>query len=106
MSSSGHHRSAESPPPDTPGSGTRLDPWLSNYAERTHGMRASEIRALFSVANRPEVVSLAGGMPHLVSLPLGVIADTTERPLHQRGAVGLQRGSGTGEQGLGVPTPA
>jgi|SRR5690625_331484 len=100
MSSSGHHRSAESPPPDTPGSGTRLDPWLSNYAERTHGMRASEIRALFSVANRPEVVSLAGGMPNLASLPLEVIADTTQRLLHERGAVALQYGSGQGEQGL------
>ena len=39
-----------------PVAGTRLDPWIDSYAERTHGMRASEIRALFAVANRPEVV--------------------------------------------------
>jgi len=44
-----------------PVSGTPLDPWMHAYADRTHGMRASEIRALFAVANRPEVVSLAGG---------------------------------------------
>lgn len=87
--------------PDTSaGAGTRLDPWLSSYASRTHGMRASEIRALFSVANRPEVVSLAGGMPNLASLPLDQIADTTQRLLTERGAVALQYGSGQGEEGL------
>lgn len=82
------------------GGGTRLDPWLSSYAQRTHGMRASEIRALFAVANRPEVVSLAGGMPNLASLPLEEIARGTERLLAERGAVALQYGSGQGEEGL------
>jgi hypothetical protein len=43
-------------------SGSRLDPWVDSYASRAHAMRASEIRALFAVASRPEVVSLAGGM--------------------------------------------
>ena len=47
-----------------------LDPHLRRYAARTAGMTASEIRALFAVASRPEVVSLAGGMPHLAALPL------------------------------------
>ena len=42
---------------------TRLDPWVGTYAARTRGLTASEIRALFAVADRPEVVSLAGGMP-------------------------------------------
>ena len=46
--------------------GSRLDRWLDAYAARTRGMTASEIRALFAVASRPEVVSLAGGMPNLV----------------------------------------
>ena len=57
------------------GTGTRLDRWLGSYAERTHGMRSSEIRALFAVANRPEVVSLAGGMPFLEGLPLDILGD-------------------------------
>jgi 2-aminoadipate transaminase len=43
--------------------GRSLDPHLSRYAARTAGMTASEIQALFAVASRPEVVSLAGGMP-------------------------------------------
>ncbi|MBZ2197011.1 aminotransferase-like domain-containing protein [Occultella gossypii] len=84
----------------TPARGTRLDPWLGNYADRTHGMKASEIRALFAVANRPEVVSLAGGMPFLAGLPLDNIADLTQRLLTERGAVALQYGSGQGEEAL------
>ena len=45
--------------------GNSLDPHIVRYAQRTSGMRASAIRALFAVANRPEVVSLAGGMPYI-----------------------------------------
>jgi DNA-binding transcriptional MocR family regulator len=52
-------------------------------------MRASEIRALFSVANRPEVVSLAGGMPYLEGLPLDVIADTMQRLIVTKGTTAL-----------------
>ena len=89
-----------SPEPHTPGRGTRLDPWFASYAERTHGMKASEIRALFAVANRPEVVSLAGGMPNLAGLPMDVIAEVTARLLRERGTIALQYGSGQGEVGL------
>jgi DNA-binding transcriptional MocR family regulator len=80
--------------------GNRLDPWFGSYAARAHGMRASEIRALFSVANRPEVVSLAGGMPYLEGLPLDVIADTMQRLIATKGTTALQYGSGQGEESL------
>jgi 2-aminoadipate transaminase len=80
--------------------GTRLDPWLHAYADRAHAMRASEIRALFAVANRPEVVSLAGGMPNLAGLPLDVLAEMTQRVVATRGAVALQYGSGQGDETL------
>ncbi|WP_246130967.1 aminotransferase-like domain-containing protein [Cellulomonas aerilata] len=63
-------------------------------------MRASEIRALFAVANRPEVVSLAGGMPYLEGLPLDVLADMTRRVVATRGTVALQYGSGQGDETL------
>lgn len=81
-------------------SGTRLDPWFGAYAERAHGMRASEIRALFAVANRPEVVSLAGGMPYLEGLPLDVIADAMAKLVATRGTTALQYGSGQGDESL------
>ncbi|WP_369069611.1 aminotransferase-like domain-containing protein [Kineococcus terrestris] len=80
--------------------GNRLDPWLDGYARRASSMRASEIRALFSVANRPEVVSLAGGMPYLPALPLEEIAAIAQRLVAERGAVSLQYGSGQGEEVL------
>ena len=38
------------------------------FAHRAQGMKASEIRSLFAVASRPEIVSLAGGMPNLSAL--------------------------------------
>lgn len=84
--------------PESPG--TRLDPWFDSYAARAHAMRASEIRALFSVANRPEVVSLAGGMPYIGGLPLEEIAEMQRRLVLEQGEVALQYGSGQGDEGL------
>lgn len=86
--------------PTSAATGTRLDPWLGSYAERTHGMRASEIRALFAVANRPEVVSLAGGMPFLDGLPLDVLSELAARVVATRGLTALQYGSGQGDEAL------
>ncbi|WP_278237574.1 PLP-dependent aminotransferase family protein [Isoptericola sp. AK164] len=63
-------------------------------------MRASEIRALFSVANRPEVVSLAGGMPFIEGLPLDVIGEAMDRLVRTKGTRALQYGSGQGEESL------
>ncbi|MDR2453383.1 MAG: PLP-dependent aminotransferase family protein [Bifidobacteriaceae bacterium] len=86
--------------PGQPGEGTRLDPWFGAYAGRTHGLRVSETRALFAVANRPEVVSLAGGMPFLDALPLDVIAKVTADLLQNEGTVALQYGNGQGHPKL------
>jgi DNA-binding transcriptional MocR family regulator len=77
--------------------GTRLDPWVDAYAARTRGLTASQVRALFAVASRPEVVSLAGGMPFVSALPLDQIADMTARLLRERGPQALQYGSGQGD---------
>ena len=76
--------------------GNSLDPYVARYAARTAGMRASAIRALFSVASRPEVVSLAGGMPYLQSLPLEALAAQASRLIAEDGTVALQYGSGQG----------
>jgi DNA-binding transcriptional MocR family regulator len=80
--------------------GTRLDPWLGSYAARAHAMRASEIRALFAVASRPEVVSLAGGMPYIGGLPLEEIGDMMRRLIVEQGETALQYGSGQGYEPL------
>jgi 2-aminoadipate transaminase len=80
--------------------GTRLDPWFTSYAQRAHGLAASEIRALFAVASRPEVVSLAGGMPYVSALDLDAMSETVARLLRERGATALQYGSGQGDERL------
>ena len=77
--------------------GSRLDPWVDSYAARARGMTASEIRALFAVASRPEVVSLAGGMPYVSALPLDTLAETAAKLVRERGAEVLQYGSGQGD---------
>jgi 2-aminoadipate transaminase len=80
--------------------GSRLDPWMQSYAQRTTGMTTSEIRALFAVASRPEVVSLAGGMPCLTALPMDAVADTVAHMLRTHGLTALQYGSGQGDPTL------
>jgi 2-aminoadipate transaminase len=63
-------------------------------------MTASEIRALFAVASRPEVVSLAGGMPYVDALPVHEIADAVSKMIRDRGAYAFQYGSGQGDPEL------
>jgi len=77
-----------------------LDPYGDRYAARTRGMTASEIRALFAVASRPEVVSLAGGMPYTAALPLDAVAAAVADLVTTRGPVALQYGSGQGDPEL------
>ncbi|MCA1722091.1 MAG: PLP-dependent aminotransferase family protein [Actinobacteria bacterium] len=77
--------------------GRTLDAFTGRYADRTAGMTASEIRALFAVASRPEVVSLAGGMPYTTALPLDAVGKLMSDLLATRGAQALQYGSGQGD---------
>ena len=77
-------------------SGTDLDPWLDTYAVRASGLAASEVRALFAVASRPEVVSLAGGMPYVRAIPRESVAGAFDRMLLQEAPEALQYGSGQG----------
>ncbi|MFF1700022.1 PLP-dependent aminotransferase family protein [Streptomyces sp. NPDC058257] len=76
--------------------GNVLDPHLDRYAARTAGMTASEIRALFAVASRPEVVSLAGGMPNLAALPLDTLSTQVARIIAEDGLTALQYASAHG----------
>ena len=80
--------------------GNNLDKWYSHYADRTAGLAASEVRALFAVASRPEVVSLAGGMPFVSALPKELISGAIDRVMANNGAVALQYGSGQGMPAL------
>jgi 2-aminoadipate transaminase len=73
-----------------------VDPHLRRYASRARGMNASEIRALFAVASRPEVVSLAGGMPDVSVLDFDAVAEVASKVMRENGSVALQYGGGQG----------
>lgn len=76
---------------------TRLDPYVDAYADRTKGLKASAVRALFAVANRPEVVSLAGGMPNIADLPLGDIGNLMRDLVITDGPAIMNYGTAQGE---------
>ena len=77
-----------------------IDRFVELYAARAAGMSASEVRALFAVASRPEIVSFAGGMPYVRALPpedvLSVVADAMD--VH--GSTMLQYAGGQGHLAL------
>lgn len=76
--------------------GRTFDPWYSSYAARTTGLSASEVRALFAVASRPEVVSLAGGSPFVAALPESLIRSAFDAMMQAHGPEALQYGGGQG----------
>src|SRR2546426_5580849 len=59
-------------------------------------MSASEVRALFAVASRPEVVSLAGGMPFVEAIPAEHVLEAVQAVMRDRGAIAPQYGGGPG----------
>ncbi|RFU41117.1 PLP-dependent aminotransferase family protein [Actinomadura logoneensis] len=63
-------------------------------------MVPSEIRALFAVASRPEVVSLAGGMPYVSALPLDEFGGMVGDLIARNGAQALQYASAQGDPRL------
>ena len=72
----------------------------TRFAARAAGMLPSEIRSLFAVASRPEIVSLAGGMPNLSALPMEMMAGVVNELILTNGAEALQYGSGQGHPKL------
>lgn len=70
------------------------------FATRAAHMKPSEIRSLFAVASRPEIVSLAGGMPNLSAFPMPMMADVIQKLVLTNGAEALQYGSGQGHPKL------
>jgi DNA-binding transcriptional MocR family regulator len=77
-----------------------IDPFTDLYAQRARGMSASAVRALFAVASRPEVISLAGGSPYVHALPQERVLEAARRAIVDRGDVALQYGGGQGHLGL------
>ncbi len=84
----------------TPSPGHNLDSWSDSYAERANALSVSEVRALFAVVSRPEVVSLAGGMPYVSALPQEVLSKSYHDLMHKRGNLAIQYSGGQGDETL------
>jgi DNA-binding transcriptional MocR family regulator len=76
---------------------TNFDSWKHAYAARAANLSVSEVRALFAVVSRPEVVSLAGGMPDVSALDKNLIEQAFNSMMARRGDYALQYGGGQGD---------
>ena len=66
------------------------------YSDRAGKMRKSEIRELLKVAQDPEVISFAGGLPSPRSFPLQDLQGVVKSVLEHHGEVALQYGTTQG----------
>ncbi|HWP32738.1 MAG TPA: PLP-dependent aminotransferase family protein, partial [Solirubrobacterales bacterium] len=62
------------------------------FAERTRVMRSSAMRDLMAVTARPEVISLAGGLPDTSTFPPQAFAAQMTRIAQESAAEALQYG--------------
>lgn len=69
-----------------------LDKYDSFYAERTGNLRSSVMRDLMAIVARPEVISLAGGLPNTGSFPEKTLARVTHEIAMNSCAAALQYG--------------
>lgn len=67
-----------------------------SYAERTQKLKASEIRELLKLTEKPEIISFAGGLPAPELFPLERIAEVTTRVINEKGMIALQYASTDG----------
>lgn len=66
------------------------------YANRTSRLKASEIRELLKLTEKPEIISFAGGLPAPELFPLEKIAEATANVLKSKGEIALQYASTDG----------
>ncbi len=74
--------------------------WQQLYADRTGGMRASDIREILKVTAQPDIISLAGGLPAPELFPVDEYRRAFEWVLETDGAVALQYGPSEGYRPL------
>ncbi|MCC7367701.1 MAG: PLP-dependent aminotransferase family protein [Chloroflexi bacterium] len=91
--------------------------WSNVFASRTSRMKASDIRELLKLTARPEIISLAGGLPAPELFPIDQYRRAFEWVLETNGTAALQYGPSEGYKplrellaarmtGMGVPATA
>ena len=70
------------------------------YSDRAEKMRKSVIRELLKVAQDPEIISFAGGLPNPKSFPIKDLEIVTKKILREKGKTALQYGTTQGYKDL------
>ena len=81
-----------SPKPPSRSTSRDLERYAGLFASRTRVMTSSAMRDLMAVTARPEVISLAGGLPDTSSFPPATFAAVTARIAEESCAKALQYG--------------
>src|SRR3954447_21513852 len=87
------------PMPRGPSTTRDLERYAGLFATRTRGMKSSAMRDLMAVIARPEVISLAGGLPDTGAFPASTLAAVMERIARESSAEALQYGPTEGMAG-------
>jgi 2-aminoadipate transaminase len=77
-----------------------LERYAGLFARRTQGMRSSAMRDLMAITARPEVISLAGGLPDTTTFPPEDLAALMARVAEHASARALQYGPTEGMEAL------
>lgn len=62
------------------------------FSAAAHQLRASEIRELLKLLNRPQMISFAGGLPNPEAFPAEQLGDLVKKVVKEHGAEALQYG--------------
>lgn len=60
------------------------------YSSRSHALKASEIRELLKLTEKPNIISFAGGLPNPGSFPVKEVEEATHRVLRDHAKSALQ----------------
>src|SRR5688572_19236276 len=77
-----------------------LERYAGLFARRTQGMKSSAMRDLMAITARPEIISLAGGLPDTSTFPAEDMAALMARVAADASARALQYGPTEGLEGL------
>src|SRR5881275_1620998 len=69
-----------------------IERYASLFSSRTRGMKSSAMRDLMAIIARPEVISLAGGLPDTSVFPADTFAAVAARVAQESTAQALQYG--------------
>src|SRR5213076_1976633 len=79
-------------PPEGPGTARELERYAGLFASRTRVMTSSAMRDLMAITERPEVISLAGGLPDTSTFPAELLAKLMSGVAAESSARALQYG--------------